>query len=145
MTAQEPRMDDQATGPVDTNPGRGAAPVAAEGRLGKKWMKPLVTLASLVGALTVFDGVATWHEVAVLQIAEEGNPILRFIEGLVGFTGSMVIRVVAGLGLLAAILYWADRGGDRARRTFVLGLFICLVAFSLLAFYHSIIIWHFML
>lgn len=147
MTAQESLPPDSTPGPV---PAAGASPVAgadvtaaARGMFGKRWMKPLVFLASLVGALTIFDGVATWYEVAVMQVAEEGNPILRALEGAVGFTGSMVIRVVSGLALLAGIVYVANRGLDRARRLFVLGLFVCVVAFVLLAFYHAITLWNF--
>lgn len=143
MTTEHPLGHDSGPASLaNTQAPNGDAAAAAEptGRLGKRWMKPLVILAGIVAVLTVFDGAATWYEVAVLQIAEESNPLLRFIESIVGFTGSMVIRTAAGLALLGAIIYWGFRGRDRTRRLFVLGLFICATAFSLLGFYHGLIL-----
>lgn len=124
-------------------PGAAGEREEPRGFLSKKWMKPLMTLAIVVAVLTTFDGVATWFEVEVLKIAEEANPLLRYIESLVGFTGSMVVRVVAGLALLAAIVYGAHRGRERARRLFVLGLSVCAVYFSLLDIFHIVILSYF--
>jgi len=125
---------------VAATPGERVSPA---GFLSRKWMKPLMVLAVVVAVLTTFDGVATWFEVEVLKIAEEANPLLRYIETLVGFTGSMVIRVVAGLALLAAIVYGAHRGRERTRRLFVLGLSVCAIYFTLLDIFHLIILSYF--
>ena len=99
---------------------------------------PWLSTAAIAAAIFItFDGVATWFEVVKLEIATEGNPILRDLADSVGFGPAMVVRVVLGLLLLLFLWKVAGKGSTaRARRIGLVGVSVACSFFALLSAYH---------
>lgn len=91
----------------------------------------------LVCVLTVFDAAASWVSIELLGVAVEGNGVLRALSDVIGFTGTMIVRAVWGIGLCVLLAHFAARARAARGRTLAYrGLVVIAVILGILAGYH---------
>jgi len=96
--------------------------------------------------VTIFDGIASYINIAARGIAQEGNGLLNSLANFIlangfseeaSFAATMIARVTLGVILFISLFAFAQRKGrERESRLARFGLIMTCSVLSLLALYH---------